>query len=141
MYNLCKNVYFDFISLDLGVITTDQIQFFSNKVVVNTAADRLKDMIAVTYDPIKKDVYVSDSNQKIGSIFRIKTTGENANSVVEPIVASTFIYTQVPSADFSYLLDHFWSFVSIVCTYLICIILFYFLFPYRTIQKRTRDGV
>lgn len=75
--------------LDLGVITPAQIQLFGKNVVENTAADRLKDMIAAAYDPIKKDIYVSDTNQKVGSIFRIKTTGRDAYTIVEPIVAST----------------------------------------------------
>lgn len=73
---------------DLGVVTPTQIQFLRQNVTENTAADRLKTMMATAYDPIKKDIYVSDDNQKVGSIFRIKTTGEAAYTTVEPVVAS-----------------------------------------------------
>lgn len=80
---------FYFVFADLGVVTPTQIQFFLNRTADITSAVRLKNMGAVAYDPIKKDIYVSDANQKIGSIFRIKTTGETAYNVIEPIVAST----------------------------------------------------
>ncbi|CAI6363942.1 unnamed protein product [Macrosiphum euphorbiae] len=72
---------------DLGIVTPAQIQFLTKNVVENTAADKLKSMGAIAYDPIKKDVYVSDANQKVGSIFRFKTTGETAYTIIEPIVA------------------------------------------------------
>lgn len=72
------------------MVTPAQLQFFNNKTVETSAADRLKDMVAIAYDPVKKDVYVSDANQKVGSIFRIKTTGDDAYTSVEPIVASTY---------------------------------------------------
>lgn len=76
--------------IDLGVVTPAQIQFFKNKVIEMSAADQLKDMVAITYDPIKKDIYVSDANQKDGIIFRIRNTGDGAYTAVEPIVASMY---------------------------------------------------
>jgi len=78
--------------LDLGIVTPAQIQFLTKNVVENTAADKLKSMGAIAYDPIKKDVYVSDANQKVGSIFRFKTTGDAAYTIIEPIVASKYLY-------------------------------------------------
>jgi len=77
--------------VDLGIVTPAQIQFLIKNVVENTAADKLKSMSAIAYDPIKKDVYVSDANQKVGSIFRFKTTGDTAYTIIEPIVASKYI--------------------------------------------------
>jgi len=77
--------------IDLSVVTPAQIQFLTKNVVENTAADKLKNMGAIAYDPIKKDVYVSDANQKVGSIFRLKTTGDTAYTTIEPIVASKYI--------------------------------------------------
>lgn len=73
---------------DVGVVTPFQIHFLSQKVAENTVENKLKEMGAIAYNPITKDIYVSDSNQKEGSIFRIKTTGDAAYSIVEPIVAS-----------------------------------------------------
>jgi len=94
---LTSNCYFSCVinfvyryCVDLGVVTPAQIQFLTKNVVENTAADKLKNMGAIAYDPIKKDVYVSDANQKVGSIFRLKTTGDSAYTIVEPIVASKF---------------------------------------------------
>lgn len=94
---------------DLGVITRAQIQFLARHkqndataangttpqkpgkyVLEHTAADQLKDMVAAAYDPVGKYVYVSDSNANAGSIFRIRTIGDAAYTVVEPVVASTF---------------------------------------------------
>lgn len=88
IYALVPNGFY-FVFVDLGVVTPAQIQFFLNKTVETTSAVRLKNMVAIAYDPIKKDIYISDTIQKVGSIFRIKTTGDTAYSVIEPIVAST----------------------------------------------------
>ncbi|VVC43190.1 Hypothetical protein CINCED_3A018444 [Cinara cedri] len=85
---------------DLGVVTSAQIQFFKNKEIETLAADRLKDMTAIAYDPIKKDVYVSDANQKVGSIFRMKTTGDAAYTAVEPIVAKQSATVQGMAFDY-----------------------------------------
>ncbi|XP_050436455.1 protein cueball isoform X2 [Adelges cooleyi] len=43
-------------------------------------------MIAAAYDPITEDIYVSDSNHKSGSIFRIKTTGDDKYGIIQPVV-------------------------------------------------------
>lgn len=83
--------------VDLGIVTPAQIQFFTKNVVENTAADKLKSMGAIAYDPIKKDVYVSDANQKVGSIFRFKTTGDTAYTIIEPIVASKYLADSDPT--------------------------------------------
>lgn len=72
----------------MGVVTTSQIQFFSNRTADFTPDVRLKNMGAVAYDPIKKDIYVSEVIGSETSIFRIKPTGETAYNVIEPIVAS-----------------------------------------------------
>jgi len=77
--------------IDLGIVTPAQVQFLTKNVVENTAADKFKSMGAIAYDPIKKDVYISDANQKFGSIFRLKTTGDAAYTAIEPIVASKYI--------------------------------------------------
>lgn len=79
---------FCFVFTDLGVVTSTQIQFLRQNVTEKIAVNQLKTMVAIAYDPIKKDIYISDDNQKVGSIFRIKTTGEGAYTTVEPIVAS-----------------------------------------------------
>lgn len=70
-------------------MTPKQIKFFSNGTVDNIIDVELIHMNAVAYDPIKQDIYVSDSKMVIGSIFRIKTTEKSAYNVPEPIVAST----------------------------------------------------
>lgn len=81
-----------FVFTDLGVVTQTQFQFLTNNTIDRTAADELKNMVAATYDPIKKDIYISDSNHKAGSIFRIKTVGDSKYSVVQPVVNSTLNY-------------------------------------------------
>lgn len=100
---------------DLGVVTRAQIQFLarhkqsdaaaangtllhepSKYVLEHTAADQLKEMVAAAYDPVGKYVYVSDSNANAGSIFRIRTVGDAAYTVVEPVVASTFMVFKAP---------------------------------------------
>ncbi|XP_050545727.1 protein cueball [Daktulosphaira vitifoliae] len=73
-------------SWDLSVVTQAQIQFLINNEVESTAADQLKDMISAAYDPVTKDIYVSDSNHKSGSIFRIKWTSKEKYSIIQTVV-------------------------------------------------------
>lgn len=81
---------------DLGVLTSSQMVFLRRQKQLNgsedkhiielTAANQLKNMVAVAYDSIKKVTYVSDSNSMLGSIFRINTTRDDAG--IEPVVST-----------------------------------------------------
>lgn len=95
-----KQLLFFFFSInfstDLGVVTQGQIQFFTNNVIDKTVDIPLGRMIAMAYDPTRKDLYVRANNNEFGGVFRIKTTGDRAYAAVEPIVGSkltSFFYT------------------------------------------------
>lgn len=85
MYYLCT---------DLGVVTETQIQFFVTQPqgepnIESTAANELRNMMSVTYDPVKKDIYISDSNRADGSIFRIRIMADGKYGHVQPVVAGS----------------------------------------------------
>lgn len=79
---------FYFVFVDLGVVTQTRILLFSNGKINTTVKNHLESMDKAVYDPIKKHIYVSDLNQEVGSIFRIKTIGNTAPNVAETIIAS-----------------------------------------------------
>lgn len=85
---VCKYTYC--YQSDLGVVTQNQIQFFTDDVVDKTVDIPLGRMKAMAFDPIKRDLYVRGNNNEFGGIFRIKLTGDHATiAVIEPIIDST----------------------------------------------------
>lgn len=88
------------VQIDVSVITVDQIHFLSTNHTIYSIENRLKLMGAIAYNPITKDIYVSDSSQNIASIFRIKYIENAYSNVVEPIVGgksnfSLFIFVLI----------------------------------------------
>ncbi|XP_025405265.1 protein cueball [Sipha flava] len=72
---------------NVSVVTSDQIYFLSTNNTLYSIENKLKIMGAIAYNPITKDIYVSDSSQNKASIFRIKYIENAYSSIVEPIVA------------------------------------------------------
>jgi hypothetical protein len=75
------------VQTDVSVVTSDQIYFLSTNNTLYSIENKLKIMGAIAYNPITKDIYVSDSSQNKASIFRIKYIENAYSSIVEPIVA------------------------------------------------------
>ncbi|XP_065210088.1 protein cueball isoform X2 [Planococcus citri] len=74
-------------SWDVAVITNEDIQFLQQGNFVSIASQHLKDLASGSYDPVRGDLYVSDSNHQNASVFKISTFNSNYDTGFIPIAS------------------------------------------------------